>query len=305
MAEVGLVSFARVALDVARSVLPNYRSKFSKHVFTQPQLLAIVCLMRYEGWTLRKAEVRLAEHRELREALELHKAPDYTTIHRFLNLLDERVLVRALGETVRRGKSPSRHAHYDDDQQGRSQAIVAVDATGLSPGAISTFYVQRTRNCGGKPMLWRKWLKWLVLVDTQSQLVLAQEACSGPYNGSAMLRPLADVAHALSPFGWLLADAEFDSERNHRHVREKIGALSVIPAKRGRASWEVGGYRAQMRAEFPRKLYRRRALVESVFSAVKRKLSTRAPGRSLETQRIQALLLGLAYNLYRLKPCSV
>jgi hypothetical protein len=60
-----------------------------------------------------------------------------------------------------------------------------------------------------------------------------------------------------------------------------------------------------MRAEFPRKLYRRRALVESVFSAVKRKLSTRAPGRSLETQRIQALLLGLAYNLYRLKPCRL
>ncbi len=41
MAEVGLVGFARVALDVARSVLPDYRSKFSKHVFTQPQLLAI------------------------------------------------------------------------------------------------------------------------------------------------------------------------------------------------------------------------------------------------------------------------
>jgi hypothetical protein len=306
MAEVGLVGFARVALDVARSVLPDYRSKFSKHVFTQPQLLAVVCLMRYEGWTLRKAEVRLAEHRELREALELHKAPDYTTLHRFLNRLEEQVLVRALDETVRRGTPPSRHAHHDDDQQGRSRAIVAVDATGLSPGAISTFYVQRTQNRGSKPMLWRKWLKWLVLVDTQSQLVLAQEACSGPYNGSAMLRPLADVAHALSPFGWLLADAEFDSERNHRHVREKIGALSVIPAKRGGASWEVGGgYRAEMRAEFPRQLYRRRALVESVFSAVKRKLSTRAPGRSLQTQRIQALLLGLAYNLYRLKPCSV
>ena len=79
----------------------------------------------------------------------------------------------------------------------------------------------------------------------------------------------------------------------------------MIPATRGGASWEIGGYRAQMRAEFLRRLYRRRARVESVFSAVKRKLSTRAPGRSLETQRIQVLLLGLAYNLYRLKPCSV
>ncbi len=169
---------------------------------------------------MRKAKVRLAEHRELREALGLDKAPDYTILHRFLNRLEERVLVRALGETVRRSASPSRHAHHDDQQQ-ESQSIVAVDATGLSPGAISTFYVQRTQNRDGKPMLWRKWLKWLVLVDTQSQLVLAQEACSGPYNGSAMLRPPADVAYALSPFGWLLADAEFDSERNHRHVREK------------------------------------------------------------------------------------
>jgi hypothetical protein len=267
MAEVGLVGFAKVALDVARSVLPDYRSKFSKHIFTQPQLLAVVCLMRYEGWTLRKAEVRLAEHGELREALELDKAPDYTTLHRFLNRLDEWVLVRALGETVRRGPSPSSHARHDYQQESRS--IVAVDATGLSPGAVSTFYVQRTQNRGGKPMLWRKWLKWLVLVDTQSQLVLAQEACSGPYNGSAMLRPLADVAYALNPFGWLLADAEFDSERNHRHVREKIGALSAIPAKRGGASWEVGGgYRAQMRAEFPRKMYRRRALVrERLFGS--------------------------------------
>ena len=41
-------------------------SRFSKHQFTQPQLLAILCLMRYEDWAFREAEVRLGEHRELR-----------------------------------------------------------------------------------------------------------------------------------------------------------------------------------------------------------------------------------------------
>ena len=46
MAEVGLLPFARVALEVARSVLPNYRSRFSKHQFTQPQLRAVLCWMR-------------------------------------------------------------------------------------------------------------------------------------------------------------------------------------------------------------------------------------------------------------------
>jgi hypothetical protein len=53
-------------------------------------------------------------------------------------------------------------------------------------------------------------------------------------------------------------------------------------------------------ADFPRKKYCRRFLIETVFSVAKRKLSCRAPGRCLLTQRRQALLLGLTYNLYRL-----
>jgi hypothetical protein len=81
MAEVGLVRFAKVAMEIAEAILPAYRSKFSKHTFTQPQLLAVLCLMRYEDWTLRKAEVRLAEqHGELRDALGLRKVPDHTTL---------------------------------------------------------------------------------------------------------------------------------------------------------------------------------------------------------------------------------
>src|SRR3712207_5928116 len=120
-------------------------------------------------------------------------------------------------------------------------------------------------------MLWRRWLKWLIVDDTKRQVLLAQEACSGPYNGSAMLRPLTEAARKVAPLGVVLADAEFDSEYNHRHVHERLGAVSVIPAKRGKATWQLQGYRAQMRVAFPSQLYRRRALVESVFSAVKRK----------------------------------
>jgi transposase-like protein DUF772 len=144
MAEVGLVRFARVALGVAEAFLPDYRTKFSKHVFTQPQLLAVLCLMRYEDWTLRKAEVRLAEHSELQSALGLRKAPEHTTLYRFMRRLDEQTLLAALNETVRRMPA-SNHA-----RRGPS-ATAAVDATGLAPGAISTFYVQRTQDQDGKP----------------------------------------------------------------------------------------------------------------------------------------------------------
>ncbi len=96
MAEVGLVAFATCALEIARATLPLYRSKFSKHTFTQPQLLAMVCLMRYEDWTFRETEVRLREHSDLRRALGLGRAPDHTTFHRFLQRLAPDVIQQAL-----------------------------------------------------------------------------------------------------------------------------------------------------------------------------------------------------------------
>lgn len=289
MAEIGLVTFAMVALEAARAVVPAYRSKFSKRQFTQPQLLTILCLMRYEDWTFREAEVRLAEHSDLRQALGLPRVPDYTTLYRFLRRLDERLIERVLREVIRRLPPP----------KGGGPTTVAVDATGLTPGAVSTFFVKRARD-RGPGFTWRYWLKWTVVVDVPRRLILAQVARQGPYNDCATLRPLVSAASQVAAIGTVLADAEFDSERNHQHIRGVLGARSIIPAKKGKASWRIQGVRAQMRRRFPRRRYGARALVESVFSAVKRKLSARAPGRSLETQRRQALLLGLTWNLYRL-----
>ena len=289
MAEVGLVKLAATALKVCKAVLPERRSRFSKKQFSQPQLLALLCVMRFEDWTYREAEVRLGEHRELRDALELPSVPDHTTVYRFLRRLKEEDLAKALAEVVKRFPRYKGRRH-----------IVAIDATGLAPGAISTFFVHRRHHHSKKPMAWRYWLKWLAVVDVSRHLLLAQTAHAGPFNDCARLRPLADQAHQVAPFKVVLADAEFDSERNHQHVRQTLGAQTVIPAKRGKPEWKIKGIRALMRKDFPKKLYRQRVQIESVFSAVKRKLSGRAPGRSLLTQRLQALLLGLTFNLYRL-----
>lgn len=289
MAEVGLVQLAKIALKISRSVLPARRSRFSKKQFSQPQLLALLCLMRFEDWTYREAEVRLSEHSELREALELSEVPDHTTVYRFLRRLKEEDLAKALAAVVKR------FPRY----KGR-RSMVAIDATGLAPGAISTFFIHRRQHHSNKPMTRRYWLKWLVVVDVSRHLLLAQSAHAGPVNDCARLPQMIEQAHQVAPFNVVLADAEFDSERNHQHVRQSLGAQTIIPAKRGKPEWKIKGVRALMRADFPKKIYRHRVQIESVFSAIKRKLSGRAPGRSLATQRLQALLLGLTFNLYRL-----
>ena len=206
MAEVGLLPFAGVVLEVATAVLPPYRSRFSKHQFTQPQLLALLCLMRYEDWTFRATEVRLREHQELRRMLRLRSVPDYTTLYRFLKRLGEQQINAALGEAARRLGTVGQRRH---------RARVAVDATGLAQGAVSTFFVRRMYHHTGQPLPWRHWLKWLVAVDVDRQLLLAQVARTGPWNDCANLPTLVEAARRVTPVGQVLADAEFDSERNH------------------------------------------------------------------------------------------
>ena len=198
MAEVGLLAFARTALEVGRSVLPPYRTRFSKHQFTQPQLLAVLCLMCYEDWTFREAEVRLKEHRELCQTLGLKSVPDYTTLYRFLKRLDGQAIDRAVGETVRRmggGRGCT----------GRG-ACVAVDATGLASGAVSTFFVRRLHHHGQKPLPWRYWLKWVVAVDLDRQCVLAQMARRGPWNDCASLPAVVQTASEQTRIRLVLAD---------------------------------------------------------------------------------------------------
>jgi hypothetical protein len=79
-----------------------------------------------------------------------------------------------------------------------------------------------------------------------------------------------------------------------------MGAHSVIQTSPRRGISE-GEFRYQMHRAFPRQLYGPRAKIETVFSVIKRKLFAKAPSRSLPVQMRQALLLGLTFNLYRLR----
>jgi len=129
---VGLGRFAQVALDVAQ-VMPPYRTCFSKRQFSQPQLLAILCFMRYEDWTFRETEVRLSEHGELRRALALASVPDTTP-------RSSRSCDVSWNPTW---STPSRIVVRRVPGRRRRRTTVAVDATGLAQGAVSTFLVRR------------------------------------------------------------------------------------------------------------------------------------------------------------------
>lgn len=72
------------------------------------------------------------------------------------------------------------------------------------------------------------------------QLVLAQKAHAGPTKDGANLRPLVDTAHTVSSIGLALADAEFDSELNHTHIRQELGGAQRHSGQTGQTQLACG-----------------------------------------------------------------
>jgi hypothetical protein len=101
----------------------------------------------------------------------------------FCNVLTIRPSIARLAKTVRRLRGSLRH--------GRKRARVAVDATGLAQGAVSTFFVRRTHHHRQKPLPWRHWLKWVVAVDWDQQFVLSQLARAARGTTARICLPLS------------------------------------------------------------------------------------------------------------------
>jgi len=107
-------------------------------------------------------------------------------------------------------------------------------------------------------------LKWLLVVDLDPQLVLTHSARRGSWNDCCQWM---DMPNRVTPIGLVLADGEFDSKRSHTLIYQQFGAEGVIPASRGKKIWKLDG--AVMHTDFPRRVYGRRALLETVFSTIK------------------------------------
>jgi len=163
--------------------------------------------------------VRLAEHRELREALHLSRTPHFTTLQKSLERLGEEELERLLAETARSLVPP-----------GGPPSTGACDATGLRTPRASSYFVRRLREMG-QARARRGWLKHPLPVAVSRKDVTSQRARLRPSSDIPDLPPLVARGARVARLGAVLADTGCDSEEDHRYVREVIGAMSVIPAR--------------------------------------------------------------------------
>jgi len=182
---------------------------------------------------------------------------------------------------------------------------VAVDSTGLETRHVSAHYRGTRRRTGRRGRPRARYPTLTIATHTASHLIAGAVTGTGPAPDFAAFAPVMRQAAAVMPrIGAVVADAGFDAEPVHQLCRGPLGirrtAIRLNPRRRLR-TWPTTRYRRAMRRHFPRRLYRRRQQVESVFSRTKRRLGSALTARRPATQCEEIILRVLTHNLLLLR----
>lgn len=173
----------------------------------------------------------------------------------------------------------------------------SIDSTGLESSFVSRHFLIRQ---GKRTQKYRKWTKLTVVCHNRSHLIAGSLVGVGPSNDSPYLPAAVRQAVQHLSIDRLLADAGYDAETNHKLCREDLGIRStVIPVndRNTKTGMTSGRYRNQMKCSFPRREFRQRWQVESVFSRIKRRLGYALRAHKEETRETECQFRVLTYNL--------
>ena len=281
------------AHDVAKAALPAYSHVNSPKKFTQHQLFACLVLKASMKLDYRGLQALLIDCADLRDAVGLKAVPHWTAFQKAAaRLLHAAAVARLLDATVAGGPAST--------PQG------AVDSTGMATHHASSYYTRRRRDTGadGPRTRYRHFPKLGLLCDGATHQVLACVSKRGPAPDVVEFAPLLRQVHARRRMEWVVADAGYDSEPNHRVARDELGIRTAIPPTRGRPTLDgkppAGRYRRLMASRMDRDRYGQRWQVELDLRALKthmrmEMLRTKSP----ELARKEIAMHFLAYNLIR------
>jgi transposase len=280
-----------VAYQVGKDALPDYAHPCSPKTYTQPQLFACLVLMRFWGADYRGLQQALADLPDLRSAIGLRRVPHFTTFQKAHHrLLRGPRVRRLLDATVRRARPPR-----------EAVDLAAADSTGLQSHHVSRYFVKRRSR---QPSLWqtttyRRYPKMGIVSDCWSHVILSVFASRGPHPDVDQFQRTVAPAAKRTRLRHLVADAGYDSERNHRVAREDLAIRTTIPPLHGRPTAKPPRthYRRLMHRHMNGFAYGQRWQVETTFSVLKRRLSDTLHSKSYWGQCRDIALLALAYNI--------
>lgn len=296
-------------MGVGDRTLPRYGHRFSRHDFELGQLFACLVLRKFFRTDYRGIVAILKDCPSLLETLRLNKTPHFTTLQK----AEQRMLTDPL---VRKLLTQTIEAFHDDGNPSgeagniaHSIEIAAADSTGLSLDRASRYFVTRRSRA---PNVWqtttyRRFAKLAVVIDCDTHLILATYRGTGPRPDVDQLKPLLEGMCANAVPERLVADAGYDSQHNHRLLREQYHVESIIPALHGRpsAALPTNKWRYLMVTAFDEEAYNQRWQVETVFSMIKQHQGAALTARMYHTRRREMALMAITHNITIVLPAEL
>jgi transposase len=169
---------------------------------------------------------------------------------------------------------------------GLEHENVAIDATGFSRSNPSHHYLVRIYRAGYR----KAYAKLSMLYDIDKRKVIAIHVRAKPAHEIRDVKPLLG---SYCKMQCLFADKAYDAEWLHEWCFDR-GIQTVIPKKK---NIHRGRFRKKQMINFSEEKYHQRSLIESGFSAIKRKYGGSVFGRSLSSIITELYCKAIAHNL--------
>ena len=168
--------------------------------------------------------------------------------------------------------------------------IAAIDGTGMSRNLPSPYYYRRI----DKPYPVEVPLKLSIIIDTRTKKILALRLRA---KRSHDIRDAKYLIKRSPKPDCLVADKAYDAEWLHEICKEK-GIVPQIPIRRwGKPRVGQTRLRYTSAKRFRKRTYNRRAMVETVFSAIKRKFGASISSVRISAQRAEMYCRAIAHNI--------
>lgn len=169
---------------------------------------------------------------------------------------------------------------------GLRHETVAIDMTGFSRTNPSHHYIKRIDS---KDLV-KSYAKTSMLYDVDNHKVITL------HTKLKLRHELKDVKLLLGSYcrmQCLLADKAYDAEWFHEYCFDK-GIQTIIPKKK---NIHRGFYRKKQMKNFSEEVYHQRSLIESGFSAIKRKYGSSVSGKGSASINSELSCKAIAHNL--------
>jgi len=304
---------------IGQKLFHQYAGPFSRHDFTLAQLFACLVLREFFGLSYRRTEKLLKDSPQWLAEIGLRAPPDHNTLWRaFGAILKARRVDRLLdlitacflrAGRLRLKEMPlaldstcfeQRHRSTHYDRRCRHMRAMAETSSGKKPEKPGSWgksvNASRRRRLSAMPKL-------SVAVASSCHLILAAKVRTGNGSDAPDFDDLLTCSWKRANVKTVVADAGYDSEKNHCIAREEMGVRSIIPAGIGRPTEKLprGRWRRLMAKRFTRKAdqaaYGQRSQSETVHSMIKRNQGSALRSRTPERRKQEMLLRVITHNI--------